>query len=68
MSDADTVVYGNMSDAETVALDGLSDQETIDYNPDVEFLKQIPSHPRERLRQKRKQNNVKFLKKVLQHP
>ena len=36
-------------------------KETIDYNPDFELLKQIPSHSRERLRQKTKQNDVKFL-------
>ena len=64
-----------LSDAETTDFinniaDHLSDVEIIDYNPDVEFVQQRPSHSRDRLRhrQKQKQNEVKFLKKVPQHP
>ena len=34
---------------------------------DVEFLKQVPVHPRDRLARKIK-NEVKFLKQVLQYP
>ena len=38
-------------------------------NNDIEFLKQVPVHPRERLRKKiKEEKDIEFLKQVPVHP
>ena len=40
-------------------LEDLSDTDTIDFTSDIEFVKKVPQHPRDRLRCKIKRKKIK---------
>lgn len=49
--------------SKNIILEDISDADTVDYTSDTELVKNVPLHPRDRLRHKLKRKVIKKAKK-----